>query len=214
MTPNAREDGRIRSHGWRVVAFCSLAAVFTWGLGVFGASVYLHEVTKAGSPAAGGIPTPALPFTASRHMLRLTLVKRPMGRCGRPPPPAGAPPPHSARGSAPFSASSRSGPRGERRSGARATSPLPSADRPPSAFYAVAETKPRHAGGMLRPLLDWRARGHSRILRIPVRPAITAEPPLVRRAHTRRGTRGTYWWRRLSHHRHHGKSPPTPSRVR
>jgi len=30
-----------------VVAFCSLAAVFTWGLGVFGASVYLHEVTKA-----------------------------------------------------------------------------------------------------------------------------------------------------------------------
>jgi len=35
------------SHGWRVVAFCFLAAVFTWGLGVFGASVYLHEVTKA-----------------------------------------------------------------------------------------------------------------------------------------------------------------------
>jgi MFS family permease len=35
------------SHGWRVVAFCFLAAVFTWGLGVFGASVYLHEVTTA-----------------------------------------------------------------------------------------------------------------------------------------------------------------------
>jgi MFS family permease len=30
-----------------VVAFCFLAAVFTWGLGVFGASLYLHEVTKA-----------------------------------------------------------------------------------------------------------------------------------------------------------------------
>jgi len=30
-----------------VVAFCFLAAVFTWGLGVFGSSVYLHEVTKA-----------------------------------------------------------------------------------------------------------------------------------------------------------------------
>jgi hypothetical protein len=30
-----------------VVAFCFLAAVFTWGLGVFGASVYFHEVTKA-----------------------------------------------------------------------------------------------------------------------------------------------------------------------
>src|SRR5688572_31513735 len=37
----------MRSHGWRVVAFCFLAAVFTWGLGVFGASVYLSEVTKA-----------------------------------------------------------------------------------------------------------------------------------------------------------------------
>jgi hypothetical protein len=35
------------SHGWRVVAFCFLAAVFTWGFGVFGASVYLHEVTTA-----------------------------------------------------------------------------------------------------------------------------------------------------------------------
>jgi len=35
------------SHGWRVVAFCFLAAVFTWGLGVFGAGVYLHEVTRA-----------------------------------------------------------------------------------------------------------------------------------------------------------------------
>ena len=30
-----------------MVAFCFLAAVFTWGLGVFGASVYLHEVTRA-----------------------------------------------------------------------------------------------------------------------------------------------------------------------
>jgi MFS family permease len=30
-----------------VVAFCFLAAVFTWGLGLFGSSVYLHEVTRA-----------------------------------------------------------------------------------------------------------------------------------------------------------------------
>jgi MFS family permease len=30
-----------------VVAVCFLAAVFTWGLGVFGASVYLYEVTRA-----------------------------------------------------------------------------------------------------------------------------------------------------------------------
>ena len=34
-------------HGWRVVFVCFVAAVFTWGLSVFGASVYLSEVTKA-----------------------------------------------------------------------------------------------------------------------------------------------------------------------
>ena len=35
-----------RGHGWRVVGTCFVAAVFTWGLGVFGAGVYLNEVTK------------------------------------------------------------------------------------------------------------------------------------------------------------------------
>lgn len=34
-------------HGWLVVAVCFMAAVFTWGFGVFGASVYLSEVTRA-----------------------------------------------------------------------------------------------------------------------------------------------------------------------
>jgi MFS family permease len=33
-------------YGWRVVGVCFVAAVFTWGFGVFGASVYLAEVTK------------------------------------------------------------------------------------------------------------------------------------------------------------------------
>ncbi len=33
-------------YGWRVVAVCFAAAVFTWGFGVFGASVYLSEVTR------------------------------------------------------------------------------------------------------------------------------------------------------------------------
>jgi MFS family permease len=33
-------------HGWRVVSVCFVAAVFTWGLGVFGASVYLSEVVN------------------------------------------------------------------------------------------------------------------------------------------------------------------------
>ena len=35
------------TQGWRVVGVCFVAAVFTWGLGVFGASIYLSEVTKA-----------------------------------------------------------------------------------------------------------------------------------------------------------------------
>ncbi|MET4698701.1 MFS family permease [Constrictibacter sp. MBR-5] len=34
-------------YGWRVVGVCFVAAVFTWGFGTFGASVYLAEVTKA-----------------------------------------------------------------------------------------------------------------------------------------------------------------------
>ncbi len=34
-------------HGWLVVGVCFMAAVFTWGFGVFGASVYLSEVTRA-----------------------------------------------------------------------------------------------------------------------------------------------------------------------
>jgi MFS family permease len=33
-------------YGWRVVFVCFIAAAFTWGFGVFGASVYLNEVTR------------------------------------------------------------------------------------------------------------------------------------------------------------------------
>jgi hypothetical protein len=53
VTPNAGEDGPLWSHGWRVVAFCFLAAVFAWGLGVFGASVYLHLTAALVLPAVG-----------------------------------------------------------------------------------------------------------------------------------------------------------------
>ncbi|MFN4089330.1 MAG: MFS transporter [Alphaproteobacteria bacterium] len=46
-------------HGWRVVGACFVAAVFTWGFGVFGGSVYLAEVTRAQawpvSLVAGGL---------------------------------------------------------------------------------------------------------------------------------------------------------------
>lgn len=34
-------------YGWRVVGVCFMAAVFTWGLGVFGGSVYLSEIREA-----------------------------------------------------------------------------------------------------------------------------------------------------------------------
>lgn len=33
-------------YGWRVVATCFIVAVFTWGFAVFGASVYLGEITR------------------------------------------------------------------------------------------------------------------------------------------------------------------------
>ncbi|MGE4047701.1 MAG: MFS transporter [Acetobacteraceae bacterium] len=32
-------------YGWRVVGVCFVAALFAWGFGVFGASVYLHAIT-------------------------------------------------------------------------------------------------------------------------------------------------------------------------
>jgi MFS family permease len=40
-------------YGWRVVGVCFIAAVFTWGFGVFGGSVYLSEIRQAhGWPTA------------------------------------------------------------------------------------------------------------------------------------------------------------------
>ena len=32
-------------YGWRVVAICFVAATFTWGFGVYGASVYLSQIS-------------------------------------------------------------------------------------------------------------------------------------------------------------------------
>jgi MFS family permease len=46
-------------YGWRVVAVCFVAATFTWGFGVYGASVYLSQITTSlGWPVAlvsGGV---------------------------------------------------------------------------------------------------------------------------------------------------------------
>lgn len=49
MNP-ADADGRSSAsvfYGWRVVAACFVIAAFAWGLGLFGASVYLQAVTTA-----------------------------------------------------------------------------------------------------------------------------------------------------------------------
>ena len=59
-------------YGWRVVAVCFVAALFTWGFGVFGASVYLSAITNGRawsvSTVSGGITafylTNALSLTA------------------------------------------------------------------------------------------------------------------------------------------------------
>lgn len=47
--PSAAQVGAPRAtfYGWRVVAACFVIAAFAWGLGLFGASVYLQAVTTA-----------------------------------------------------------------------------------------------------------------------------------------------------------------------
>ena len=56
-------------YGWRVVAVCFVAASFTWGFGVYGASVYLSQITVLlGWPVAlvsGGVTTFYLANAAS-----------------------------------------------------------------------------------------------------------------------------------------------------
>ncbi len=43
--------------GWRIVGVCFVAALFTWGFGVFGASVYLSEIVKAQSWTTATVST-------------------------------------------------------------------------------------------------------------------------------------------------------------
>ena len=49
-----RPSARAREHasgspvfyGWRIVVACLVIAILAWGLGLFGASVYLHEISR------------------------------------------------------------------------------------------------------------------------------------------------------------------------
>src|SRR3954464_4100487 len=54
------DETSIRYEGWRIVAVCFLVATFGWGLGFYGQSVYLAELTRPrgwpGSLISGGTP--------------------------------------------------------------------------------------------------------------------------------------------------------------
>ena len=68
-------------YGWRVVGVCFVAAVFTWGLGVFGGSVYLAEIRSAhGWPTA--LVSSALTVFYLTNALSLPAVGWVIGRWG------------------------------------------------------------------------------------------------------------------------------------
>lgn len=62
-------------HGWRVVAACFVIATVAWGLGTFGASVYLQAVT-----AVHGWPIADVAFAITLFYLVSALVQRTVGR--------------------------------------------------------------------------------------------------------------------------------------
>ena len=62
-------------HGWRVVAACFVVATVAWGLGTFGASVYLQSVT-----AAHGWPIADVAYAITLFYLVSALVQRAVGR--------------------------------------------------------------------------------------------------------------------------------------
>lgn len=62
-------------YGWRVVAACFVIAAFAWGLGTFGASVYLQAVT-----AAHGWSIADVALAVTLFYLVSALVQRTVGR--------------------------------------------------------------------------------------------------------------------------------------
>lgn len=68
-------------HGWLVVGVCFMAAVFTWGFGVFGASVYLSEVTRATGWSVSLVSSAITTFYLTNAVV-LTLVGATIDRHG------------------------------------------------------------------------------------------------------------------------------------
>lgn len=62
-------------YGWRVVAACFVIAAFAWGLGLFGASVYLQAVTAANGWSVSGVSSAITLF-----FLVSASVQRTVGR--------------------------------------------------------------------------------------------------------------------------------------
>src|SRR5262245_39995611 len=60
-------------YGWRVVAVCFTAAVFTWGFGVFGASVYLSQLTRTQSWSVA-LVSGGVTFFYLTNVLALTTI--------------------------------------------------------------------------------------------------------------------------------------------
>ena len=67
-------EGRI-FHGWAVVAACFVVASFGWGLGLFGASVYLQAIT-----AAHGWPVAKVASAITVFLLVSAAAQRAVGR--------------------------------------------------------------------------------------------------------------------------------------
>lgn len=68
-------------YGWRVVGVCFVAAVFTWGFGVFGGSVYLNEIREGhGWPTA--LVSSALTAFYLTNAVSLPVVGRAIDRLG------------------------------------------------------------------------------------------------------------------------------------
>jgi len=68
-------------HGWRVVGVCFTAAVFTWGFAVFGASVYLSELTRVhGWPIS--VVSAGVTLLYLTNALSLTAVGAALARFG------------------------------------------------------------------------------------------------------------------------------------
>ncbi len=72
--------GRIY-HGWLVVGVCFIAALFAWGFGVFGASVYLSEVTRAHGWSVSLVSSAVTVFYLT-NAASLTLVGAAIDRWG------------------------------------------------------------------------------------------------------------------------------------